>query len=355
MLRSAKLTVLSAARRLSLFDAGLDSRWRQNRLLIIGYHGLARADEHRWSPALFMPAPRLRARFELLKRSGCRVLPLDGALRQLRAGELPPRSVVLTFDDGWYDFFEAAAPLLREFQFPATVYLTTYYSEFNRPVFDPMCDYLVWKGMGRTLGLNGMDLRLDQATRPFAVEAIKRHALENRLSGAAKDDLLRRVADQLDIDYDALCRARTLHLMTSDEVRAVAAAGIDVQLHTHRHRVSRSRSLFLREVDDNRRRIAAVAGRIPEHFCYPGGVHFPELAGWLEAAGVLSAVTCETALATRRSPSYRLPRLIDTSALTDLEFEAWISGLAAVLPHRPHRTTEGQVLEETLPAQTVTD
>ena len=44
---------------------------------------------------------------------GCTVLPLDDAVRRLYADDLPPRSVVLTFDDGYVDFERQAYPLLR--------------------------------------------------------------------------------------------------------------------------------------------------------------------------------------------------------------------------------------------------
>jgi len=46
-----------------------------------------------------------------------------GTMRELAAGTLPPRSVVLTFDDGYADNFTAAHPLLVEHGARATLYL----------------------------------------------------------------------------------------------------------------------------------------------------------------------------------------------------------------------------------------
>ena len=40
---------------------------------------------------------------------------------------LPERTVVLTFDDGFSDFYSAAAPVLRQLKFPATIFIPTGY------------------------------------------------------------------------------------------------------------------------------------------------------------------------------------------------------------------------------------
>ena len=132
MLQSLKLTVYQAAKRTGYFAAVANSNWRRNRLVILCYHGVALDDEHRWNPKLYVTAALLRRRLETLRKSGCNVLPLGEALERLHAGGLPARSVVLTFDDGFYDFHRQAAPLLREYQLPATVYVTSYYALSRR-------------------------------------------------------------------------------------------------------------------------------------------------------------------------------------------------------------------------------
>jgi len=82
---------------------------------------------------------------EILAQSGCRVLDLGEALRLLQKGQLPARSVAITFDDGWADFPLHAFPVLQEHGFPATVYLTTYYSLFSRPLFRFALSHMMWK------------------------------------------------------------------------------------------------------------------------------------------------------------------------------------------------------------------
>lgn len=253
----------------------------------------------------------------------------------------PERAVAITFDDGSWDFYQAAFPLLQEFNFPVTLYLTTFYTQYNRPVFDLMCAYLLWKGRHKTLDLrklvvrgSGTDLRT-AAGREAARGAIFAFAREGRLKAEVKDALLASLAKQLGVDYQSLLDQRSLHNLTADEVKQLARSGVDIQLHTHRHRTPLDRGLFIREIEDNRASIVELIGRNPSHFCYPSGVTNDLFLPWLKETGVVSATTCEVGLASRSSNPLLLPRLLDASGLTTIEFEGWLTGVASVLPRRP--------------------
>lgn len=319
MLKAIKLLAYRAAEAGGLTSLLLESGWRRRRLLVLCYHGLSLADEHLWSPAVYLPPELFRARMQMLRDLRCQVLPLGEALERLKEGRLPPRSVAITFDDGSYDFYKLAWPILREYGFPATVYLTTYYATFSRPVFDVMVSYLLWKGGDRGRA---------------EAQRIKQEAREQGLSAQEKDQVLAALAARLGIDYEALSAQRILQLMNLDEVRELAAAGLDVQLHTHRHRVPHERELFLRELEDNRRVIGAVSSVPAVHFCYPCGHYAPEFFGWLRADGVKSATTSDFGLAAARTNAYRLPRLLDHARMSSVEFGASVSGLASLLPQR---------------------
>jgi peptidoglycan/xylan/chitin deacetylase (PgdA/CDA1 family) len=348
MLRSSKLAFLHAARSAGLDALLLRSAWRRKRLLILCYHGVSLDDEHRWS-GLYVSPEHFRRRLEILERERCAVLPLDSAVRALREGTLPERAVTITFDDGFHDFYAAAWPALREFGFPATVYLTTYYCFRNSPVFDPMCSYLLWKGRGRVLAFPEVlpeGVTVEDGTLRRIRDAIFRYCRERDLSADAKDALLRDLATKLGCDLDDLCRRRILHLMTPEECAEAAAGGVDLQLHTHRHRVSREREIFWKEIDDNRAALAKVLGREAVHFCYPCGFTLPEFPSWLAGRSVVSATTCNVGLAGPGDNALLLPRLLDLPHITDAEFRAWISGLAALLPRRSTGVNTRPLLEE---------
>lgn len=339
VLRTAKLLALNAGKSLGVFRALSRSHWRKNQLLILAYHGVSLEDEHHWNSDLFVSPEYFRSRMQALKDYGCNVLPLAEGLQRLEKGTLPTCSVVITFDDGGCDFYHRAFPILREFDFPATVYLTSYYSKYNRPVFDVMCSYLLWKGQGRVVNVDGLmkgvpslDLRSD-AQRQSATMAIREFTRREKFSAQAKDELLTALAERLSIDYQALLAKRMLHLLSVDECAELAAQGVDIQLHTHRHHSPKSRESFLLELSENRSFITNFA-KLPQHFSYPHGLYEDCFAPWFSACEVTSATTCEPGLATNRSDVYKLPRVVDTSSLRQVELEGWISGFSKFLPRK---------------------
>ncbi|HSL21393.1 MAG TPA: polysaccharide deacetylase family protein [Vicinamibacterales bacterium] len=337
MRKALKALALRSSKRLGLFTFLKNSEWRRRRLLVLCYHGVSLADEHLWNPPLYISPSDLRARFELLRGGGYRVLPLDEAIRRLYARELPPRSVAVTFDDGYHDFHAAAWPLLREFDFPATVYLTTLRCERNYPVFNLVTSYMLWRASGRIVetSLPGA-ARLDLRTSRSRTDSWKRvmAAASHRPIGE-KRDVARELGSALGVDYDALERRRMLTIMTPAQVSELAAAGLDVQLHTHSHQTPGDRELFEAEIARNRERIIAYTGRQPRHFCYPSGIYEARFLPWLASAGVVSATTCDPGLASERSDALLLPRLVDHAGLSAVEFEGWLSGAAALAPQKP--------------------
>ena len=349
MLRQAKRSVLRLAEASGVSHLVSASSWRRDRLLILCYHGISKYDEHEWGDLYISPA-FFRRRMELLSLARCNVLPLSEAIYRLKNGTLPNRAVVITFDDGMHDFYSVAYPIVESFGFPVTLYLTTYYVEFNRPVFDPMCSYLLWKGRNRQrlewpeVFLHPVSL-LDDAREDVESE-IKQFALAGRLSGRQKDHLLACLAERLGLPYDELCRKRVMHLITPQEAQELAARGVDLQYHTHRHRVYRARERMFAELQDNRRRIASFTSREPSHFCYTGGFYLPEHPAQLKEYGIVSATTCKPGLCTSSADLLELPRLVDTMGLSEVEFRAWLAGTAAMLPMRTHEVADGQLVEE---------
>jgi len=90
--------------------------------VILTYHSISQGDSPlKTSPELFAE------QMEWL-RDNARVVSLSEIVAALASRRpLPERAVVLTFDDGFQDFYVSAAPLLHRWGLPATVFLATGY------------------------------------------------------------------------------------------------------------------------------------------------------------------------------------------------------------------------------------
>jgi peptidoglycan/xylan/chitin deacetylase (PgdA/CDA1 family) len=336
LLKRAKLFALAAARTSGISQLVLNSEWRRRRLLILCYHAASPGDEPRCFPGFYMPVEMFRQRLEFLRQMNVRVLPLGEALERLYDGTLPHRSAVITLDDAFYAAYQYCRPLLNEFGFPSTVYVTTYHVAYNRAPFDIMCRYLLWKAQVQKLNwpeVLSEPATLDEGGRALCGSEIFQFAARHKMSGREKDDLLAELAGRLGIDYGQLCRDRVLHLANPEEIERWSREA-DLQLHTHRHRVSKRQETMYKELHDNIGALEHMIGGTRRHLAYPGGACIPEYSNWLDEFGLQSATTCQTGLASADSDRMLLPRVMETAWNTELEIASWITGVNEFLPVR---------------------
>ncbi|HZS45042.1 MAG TPA: polysaccharide deacetylase family protein [Blastocatellia bacterium] len=92
-------------------------------LPILMYHKVS-GDKSNFRDDLTVPVSSLRRQFQYIRDKG--YTPISFAeLRDFNAGKstLPRDPLIITFDDGYQSTFEFAYPLLKEFNFKATVFL----------------------------------------------------------------------------------------------------------------------------------------------------------------------------------------------------------------------------------------
>lgn len=106
---------------------------------ILLYHRVAPRQPDVPFPTMNVTPARFRAQITGLLRRGFQFQSLRKVLEAHQQGQpLPPRSAVLTFDDGFESVWTGAWPVLRELQVPATVFVSTAYLNRSEPFpFDP--------------------------------------------------------------------------------------------------------------------------------------------------------------------------------------------------------------------------
>src|SRR5438132_7107803 len=300
-------------------------------LRIVCYHGFAVAEEYKYRKTLFIREDFFRKRVEYLRREGYPILPLRDALDALAAGRLPPCATVVTMDDGWRGVYTVGLPIIRELKIPVTVYVTTYYVENRMPVYTVTVSYLFWRATPQLVDLPGaigtFDLKF-QAEK--AEEAAQKFG--EALPPGERLEFLKELAEALGVSFDEIERQHLFQVMDEQQLRGLAAAGVDIQLHSHRHQWPLyDKEMVESEIAENRRFLQRVVPYPLEHFCYPSGVYGPHQAKWLAELGVKSAPTIEPGLNYSDTSRFALRRLVDGGAVSDIEFAAEMTGFMEVV------------------------
>ncbi len=93
---------------------------------VLMYHQVGHFAAPKTHRAVYCDIRRFEAQMACLKWGGYHVISLSDACNGIFNGAaLPSRPVVLTFDDGYKNFYEDAWPVLQKYGYPATVYLVS--------------------------------------------------------------------------------------------------------------------------------------------------------------------------------------------------------------------------------------
>lgn len=162
-------------------------------------------------------------------------IPLRDAVAAVERGQvLPPRSVVVTFDDGHGDNYIHAYPILKELGLPATIFLSTgYIGSENVFWFDRVCTLLHVAPAG--------SYTVTPLFTPVALGDVcsRRHAAQALLAALKQvpDAQMRSAVAELEARFGAyapvqMTRAANLNW---DQVREMSRNGIDFGSHTVTH------------------------------------------------------------------------------------------------------------------------
>lgn len=277
------------------------------------------------APAVF------RQQMAWLRRNCNPVAPQDISER-LTNGTNGKMDVLVTFDDGYRDFFDAALPVLREFEIPAVVFLATQFVDEGGLIWTEELDWAL------------SATRCERVSLPWnADETLPlRNPAERRTAGQVCRKFLKEQHDDERAEWQArllnalevepAARALPRQFLSWDEVRA-ARPLITFGGHTHRHRIlSRLPAAEVEwEIEHCSRRIAAELGDAPTLFAYPNGraVDFNEDAlKALRRCGYEFAFTTIAGVNTGDADRLALRR-IPTGARNTGDFAALVAGWGA--------------------------
>ena len=121
-------------------------------------------------PAFAIKCEDFRRQMAWLRTSGMNPVGVNQVLAAL-GGEavLPPRPVVVTFDDGYDDFYEQAVPVLSEHKIPATLYMVSglvgKWNVWDEQNGEPRRTLMAWARL-RELPSFGIDIGAHSVSHP---------------------------------------------------------------------------------------------------------------------------------------------------------------------------------------------
>lgn len=259
------------------------------------------------------------ARFDELLgwvKSWFNVLPLDTAVQQLHEGRLPARAAALSFDDGYADNHDVALPLLRRHGLPCSFFVATGFLNGGRMWNDTLIE-AVRRSTLPVLDLRGLqDAKGDDLGQHVLGGTSARRELLGRLIVRAKYlPPEPRLACVDAIAARAEVRPPDDLMMTSEQVRALRHAGMQIGAHTVSHPIlaTLDAAQATDEIARGRDTLQQMLGERVGLFAYPNGKpgidYLPDVhPGIVRELGFDAAVSTRWAAAGRGDDVFQIPR-----------------------------------------------
>jgi peptidoglycan/xylan/chitin deacetylase (PgdA/CDA1 family) len=299
--------------------------------LVLMYHRITSLAIDPWQ--LAVTADHFDQHLEVLKKIGP-VISTCSLVEQLRTKKLKDHSIVITFDDGYFDNYENAFPLLKKHGLPATFFITT--SQLGKKTefwWDALESIIIHTpSLPGHISISMHGITIDYALQDEVVltDATKKalenwRALENQNSKRSRlYELLwqqmRPLSSVQQEDILAYLQNWAGHVPERKENYAMSEASlkemashplITVGGHTETHPdlACHKKDYQEYEVTENKKRLSNITGIPPECFAYPYGRYNQESTAAVKASGYKAAFTTNTSIVKTSNDLYLLNRV----------------------------------------------
>jgi peptidoglycan/xylan/chitin deacetylase (PgdA/CDA1 family) len=278
----------------------------RGRLTIVMYH---RVMDQLDPLSPYTPTAEIFDRHMETLANGFKVLPLSEGIERLRSSSLPRRAACVTFDDGYRDNYTVAAPILKRYGLPATIFVSTGFLDGGRMWNDSVIE-AVRQAPGSLIDAREIALGVhaigDDLARSVAIAK-----LLDQLKYLPIAERSQKVSDLCALIGAAL---PTDLMLSTAEVRAARHANIEIGGHTVNHPIltqiddGQARS----EIADSKAHLEQILREKITLFAYPNGRpnqdYLVRHAAMVKEAGFVAAVSTASGAAKHDSDLFQLPR-----------------------------------------------
>lgn len=243
-------------------------------------------------------------------------------------------SCVLTFDDGWYDFYKYAYPILKMHNVPATVFLPTDFIGTNRWfwtdrvgfLFDRMAQFMPAKKFSSFFR--------DPLLRDLMCVSGTHEARLEKMIGFLKTykiEKIEQILSEVSIELGEDPTPKNRAFLSWDEVREMSDSGlVSFGSHTAAHLLMTTVTEGQAEDELKKSMDALIAHNITDNkfisFSYPNGNFSDRLSEMVREAGYHLAVTTQYGWCSYGANPFTIPRIAvhQDMASTEAMFESRI-------------------------------
>ncbi len=260
-------------------------------LRTLTYHRIARLqDTAMLNPRMISATPEIFAEQMRLLARKYNVVAMEEALHAFtQRTKLPPRAVLITFDDAYYDFGEIAWPILRREKLPVTLFVPTGFPDHPERSFwwDRLHRAFCQSAQKRieVAEVGTLELHTPQALR----ESLKR--TQNYVKTLPHSAAMKFV-DEVYMRLDGQNAAQK-SVLSWDELRQLASEGVTLGAHTVTHPIMTKLSPegVRYEIKRAQEDLQHEIGKTLPIFCYPSGGHDDAVVALLREEGFQMAFT----------------------------------------------------------------
>ena len=298
-------------RKILLYGSRLVRSKFVNHGLILGYH---RVNNLSWDPFKLSVSPEHFAQQLEILCEYANVLPLHDLAIARANGHIPPRSVAITFDDGYADYLSEAQPLLGKAALPSTIFISTGYlgQEFW---WDTLTCLVGLLNPADALALDAdgaqFEWRPDIETRTLdrttLLSELSKFLLP--LSSSGRSDCLRQLANSSEpIATETRCN---LALTESELVQLASDDLVTIGCHTVSHPMLALLPADQQkaEIMQSKQALEAMTGQAVNGFSFPNGSKSTLSIRLVQECGFTHACASHNDVVWRNSNPFDLPRL----------------------------------------------
>jgi peptidoglycan/xylan/chitin deacetylase (PgdA/CDA1 family) len=211
---------------------------------------------------------------------------------------LPPRSIVITFDDGWRDNYLFAFPVLEKYNLPAIVFLSTDYIGTCKMLWFQVVNFILDAQVLTSQKMTDILDRFPQISPEEKRSIVQSLALVDvfveklkRIKPDLQEKILEEMISESHIQMNE--RDRQRWILDWEEIKKMGKNQISFGSHGRSHRILTYLDLteIKKELIDSKKIIEENTGRDANFFAYPNGDYTPQIKELVKEVGYLAACT----------------------------------------------------------------